>query len=109
MMTDRWMLVIIALFTGTTCWAERRRLEATRAVVGGDGAATWEGGSSAGVSPDHAFEAAAERQRKERERIAKEQAEEDRILAKIASDGMGSLTRAERKALEAATAKRRGG
>ncbi|MGD9691610.1 MAG: site-2 protease family protein [Phycisphaerales bacterium] len=106
LMTDRWMVVIIALFTGTTCWAERKRLEAMRAVVGGEGA--WQEGTSAGVTADRAFEAAAAKQRQERERVVADRAEEDRILAKIASEGMESLTRSERKTLERATAKRRG-
>lgn len=49
-----------------------------------------------------------ERQRRQEEAEARRQEELDRILAKIRRDGMGSLTAAERKALERET-KRRGG
>jgi stage IV sporulation protein FB len=50
-----------------------------------------------------------EKARKQQERENKEREEVDRILAKIATQGMGSLTRSERKTLEAETARKRAG
>ncbi|MFG0329011.1 MAG: site-2 protease family protein [Phycisphaerales bacterium] len=49
------------------------------------------------------------RELKQREREQNEQAEVDRILAKISEVGVDGLTRRERKILERATEKRRGG
>jgi Zn-dependent protease len=48
-----------------------------------------------------------EKIRKQQEKDRKEREEVDRILAKIANQGMGSLTRGERKTLEAETARKR--
>ncbi len=104
-MTDRMLLVAIAAFTGLTCWADRRRLTAEAALTGSGGEGAWGGAVSA---EREERQVAARRRERAHEQAARSQVEEDRILAKIASEGLGSLSRGERKTLERATAKRRG-
>lgn len=109
-------LTMIAVFCGVTCFQERRKLAMVAdeglydlgkasdfgyGPRGGRGA----GGGVAAASapaPDRSFELAAARQRKEREH----QAEVDRILEKIAKEGMGALNRSERKTLQEETDRR---
>lgn len=107
-MTDRILLVAIAAFTGLTCWADRRRLTAEAALTGAGGEPAWGGAARDAVAEREDRQALARRREREHERASRDQAEEDRILAKIASDGMQSLSKSERKTLERATAKRRG-
>ncbi len=97
------MLAGIGLFSGMICWYERRRLRAADEL-----------GDVVRMSLEQAEREAARRergpsrsQRKRQEREQQEQAELDRILAKIASDGMGSLTAGEKKTLKRATERRR--
>lgn len=94
-------LLAIALFGGITCWMEKRRLQ-----MMGDGF------FPVPDAPDHRLERQRERLAKRREKeqaqAAKDQAELDRILAKIASEGMGSLSAREKKWLQSETNKRRG-
>ena len=107
------MLVGIALFGGLTCWFERRRLRAVDELgrVGESG--LWGAGSDdwRGVDAQEDDEPPepSRRELKRREREAIEQAEVDRVLAKIASEGMASLTKRERATLERATKRRRRG
>ncbi|GIK18271.1 MAG: hypothetical protein DYG93_11330 [Leptolyngbya sp. PLA2] len=93
------VLMAIALFGGLVCWFERRRL----ALVAGEES---EFASSLRDEPPEEPSRADERRR---QREAEEQAEVDRILAKISEQGMDSLTRAERKALQRATERKRTG
>jgi stage IV sporulation protein FB len=107
MTTNASHLTAVALFGGITCWIERRRLVMTDPI---GGAYDFERGLSAQTREDERTKErrakAAEQKRKEQE---KEQAELDRILAKIAGSGMDSLTGAEKKWLARATERRRGG
>jgi stage IV sporulation protein FB len=100
------LLMGLALFGGITCWLEKRRLAMMDPVVG---AYDFERGYQSLPREDETAKErkakAAERRRKEQE---KEQAELDRILAKIAGSGMNSLTGAEKKWLQRATERRRG-
>lgn len=95
------LLFAIAVFAGFTCYQEKRRLE-------------FETDSFA----DPRFEAVAERQtraaRREMDRAARRRREEavlqeevDRILAKIAANGIQSLTGKEKRVLRDATEKQR--
>ncbi len=118
------MLFAVAVFAGITCFAEKRRLammedagplegyDFSRGyggmpnVAGGGGreGAGEGGGWRASSAQDRAFAAAAKRQ--EADRLI--QVEVDRILEKIAREGMGSLTRKERATLKDATERKRG-
>lgn len=112
-------LLGIAIFAGFTCYNERRKAEFLDhgAVPGGydfsRGYAGLSGGRTggrAGGGRSRADERKYKEALKRQQREQKEQAEIDRILAKIAASGMDSLTRAERKTLQRATErKRRGG
>lgn len=100
-------LVAIAVFGVLTCWMERRRLRG-EFELGDPSYAPGSGKFIAVPVEGDEFARLAKKQAKERERAAREQAEVDRILAKIAREGMGSLSRGERKTLEGATKKKRG-
>ncbi len=103
MVTSQTMLMGIAIFAGLVCWIERRRLEAIDELGGPaiDLSAAFEHPDRPGVDePD----ARSERARLRQERV---QRELDRILAKIASSGMDSLTARERRVLRRETARRR--
>lgn len=100
-------LVLLAIFGGGMCYVEKRRLAMADdhpALAGYDFSRGY------GGMPDDEDE---ERQAKAREkRLKKEQedqAELDRILAKIASTGMGSLTKGEKRWLERTSERRRQG
>lgn len=103
---DQPMLFGIALFCGITCFVERRRAMLLDEDFVTGSLAEYGYGPRAAPSraaPDRKFEAAIRRQKREQE----EQAEVDRILAKIAESGMQSLSRLERKTLEEATRRKR--
>lgn len=97
-------LFMVSLFAALTCWSERQRLRFAADPEGpyADLAAASRGDRQAAARLDKA-------QAKRRERQAKEEAEVDRILTKIAQQGMGALTRAERSRLKSATENRRKG
>lgn len=117
--SGHWMLIAVAIFGGLTCWQTLRQVKYTDEVMGfsdaGDpyAASLWgdpdEDGD--GRQPVGAAPGSGGREQKALERDRKNQREEadqiDAILAKIARDGMESLSRAERKLLEQATEKRR--
>lgn len=97
---ESWMLAAIALFGGITCFVTLRRLDFADAVE--------QGLEDPGSARDRrAAERRAEREaeREELRRLAKEreQARLDEILAKIAREGRGSLTWAERRFLRRTT------
>jgi Zn-dependent protease len=103
-------LMAIALFGLFTCWMEKQKL---RMVSDQPALADYD--FSAGYTSlpaedepldDGRTVRARERQRKQEQ---DDQSELDRILAKIASAGMGSLSRAEKRWLERATERRRRG
>ncbi|HYE02171.1 MAG TPA: DUF6576 domain-containing protein [Phycisphaerales bacterium] len=94
----------IAIFAGITCWIQRQNLAfMVGDAADGFGSPGWRGTPS-GPRPDRA----AEQARKAHQAEARHQVEVDRILGKIATQGMGSLTRAEKKTLAAETDRRRG-
>lgn len=101
------MLTAIAIFAGLTCWMERQRVKAIDELTGYvpidpiAGLATGRSGSGRGGGTSVGA-------RKRAERDAKEQAEMDRILEKISREGMGSITRSERKLLDRMSKTRRG-
>lgn len=99
----------VALFGFITCYIEKRRLDmdvSDPALRGYD----FERGYRGLPDPDEVEDESPravrprERQRKQEE---EDQAELDRILAKIRASGMASLTRAEKRWLERATERRR--
>lgn len=99
-------LLGLAIFGGIECFMAKRRLAMVAdhpALAGYDFSRGYQG------LPDEEDDAANEKKRAKRlKQEQEEQQELDRILAKIASTGMGSLTRAEKKWLEQASARRRG-
>lgn len=91
------LLLAIAIFGGITCYMERRHLR----LIG------------QGLFVEHEFSAESasrptkadlRRQRREREHFQRV----EQILDKISREGMGSLTRAERRTLKAETRRKRG-
>lgn len=115
--TQQHMLLAVAIFGGVTCWFERARLRYAPEPEPWTAGASWSGsgGGAAGLGgsidegepdPERAHLAAKLRARQEQ---ARRDAELDRILDKIRRDGMASLTKAEKKWLEADRALRTGG
>lgn len=106
MTTNQVTLMTISLFSGYTCWAERRRIQF--ADAGGD---EMESPYAASLRPDRDVIADAKRRAVEQERFEREEAkhqhELDRILDKISKRGMSALTRSEKKFLEQDTTRRR--
>ncbi len=95
-------LLGIALFAGITCYGEKRRLMMTDDPY----ADVLEQSSNVNArEEERKYKKAMEKQ--EQERAA--QAEVDRILAKIAQSGMGSLTGREKRVLRDATERQRSG
>lgn len=88
------IVVAIAALCLWSCWMERRRVRGDIELASIEGLA----------GSDEALGRAASNEGADREQA--EQAELDRVLAKIAASGMASLTRRERKTLESATKKR---
>ncbi|MBL0868983.1 MAG: hypothetical protein IBJ18_00210 [Phycisphaerales bacterium] len=105
-------LLLIAVFSGFTCFHELQRVQfAERAGVESE---EEESPFAASLRPDRESEdtdAMLERKRKEAQRRQEEeqrhQQELDRILAKISTQGMGALTRSEKRFLEQDTTRRR--
>ncbi len=100
--TERATLVGIAAFGAMVCWTERKRLRAPDEI--GDTAY-----AAALREQTRERDAAAERAARARRDREQEAAEMDRVLAKIAASGMGSLTPKEKRFLEEATARKRAG
>lgn len=100
-------LFAVCVFAGITSFQERARvrmMEDAGALEGYDFSRGY-----AGMPDADADRRAYEKARKQQDRERKEREEVDRILAKIANEGMASLTRSERKTLEAETARKRAG
>lgn len=95
-------LFAIAVFCGITCFHERRKL----AMVAEE---PWaESIAENRAETDRQYKAALRKQQAARADAAAEQAEENRILEKIAQSGLTSLNRKEQAFLKAQTEKRRG-
>lgn len=100
------MLLMIALFGGLYCWQERRRLRAADDLGDVGFEAIYRAQQE--EARERRGPSRREKRRVENERAAQD--ELDRILAKIAASGMGSLSAREKKTLREATEqKRRGG
>ena len=101
-----------ALFAGLTCYAQRRNLEFIEEGVPGGydfsrGHKGMPGGGERERGPSRAEQRKYKEALKRQQQEQQEQAEVDRILAKIAATGMDSLSRAERRVLERATENKR--
>jgi stage IV sporulation protein FB len=96
--SDETLLMGIAIFGGITCYMERQRLRfvSTGGLVEDD---------FAYEPPREPTKADLKREQKEREHFERIEG----ILDKIKRQGMGSLTKAERKTLERETRRQRGG
>ncbi len=111
--TNLWLLAI-AIFGAVTCYMTHKQLQFTEEMMGfTDGSdeyalqlAYGETECEDGAARPNRAERRAAKQRVKEEQEA---AEVDRILQKIASSGMGSLTRNERKLLDRVSARKRGG
>lgn len=102
LLVERSMLVLIAVFGAAACWTELRRVRGEADLVSGDLPST--------PPPDDEPSPGESARDLARQRAAElEQAELDRVLAKIAVQGMSSLTRGERRTLERATRERQKG
>ncbi len=97
---DTVLMLGIAIFCALVCWSERQRLQAPE-TLGGDFDLLDEEEDAA------AREREARRAQRQLEREAREQAEIDQILAKIADSGMESLSPRERRTLKRATNRKR--
>lgn len=100
-------LMGIGLFGGIVCWWERHKLAAAAELGGGiDLSAAYERPDPVPPPP---LEEPSRRELRRRQREAETQDELDRILAKIAEQGLQSLTRQEQRILERETERRRRG
>lgn len=100
LVADESLLVAIAFFAGWSCWVERKRLRSEWELASADH-------SLSGPAVPEMEHPEDDREEARRASEAAEQAELDRILEKISTMGMASLSRGERKSLERATKKRR--
>jgi len=98
------LLLGLALFGGLMCYTELQRLK-----FEADGDDSVFAVSLAMTDEEDEPTRAEKRASKEAAVVASEQAEIDRILAKISSGGVESLSRAERRTLDRASKKGRGG
>ncbi|MCA9293057.1 MAG: hypothetical protein KDA20_04505 [Phycisphaerales bacterium] len=101
------MLMAIAIFAGLTCWMERQRVKAIDELTGFVPSDPIAGLATGRTGYGHGSGGASPAARKREAREAKDQEEMDRILDKISREGMGSITRAERKLLDRMSKTRR--
>lgn len=104
--SNQMLLLAIAAFGGITCYMERQRLRF--AELGGLPLETDVFTPSREAEPEGRA-GPSKREVRRRQREAEEQAEIDRILAKISATGMGSLTGKEKRALRRASERARQG
>lgn len=103
--TSQFMLVGVAVFGFITCWITHKQLQFTDEVM-------YDTGYSAGnteAQPAGPSKRDLKRLAREREQAAKDEAELDRLLKKIAERGMGSLSRSEQKWLRTQSKRKRAG
>lgn len=103
LVANQTLLLGIAVFAGVTCFLERRTLRAADDLT-----SPW-AESAQWREEDEKPRGPSKKELKQRERERVDQEELDRVLAKIADEGMDSLSRAERRTLERATKKRQEG
>jgi stage IV sporulation protein FB len=107
-----WVLAGVALFGASVCWTERiiqKHAPEEDAILGGYNFDRGYRGMPGAAEDEKAAERRAKEAQKRRQQEQEEQAELDRILAKIARDGMGSLSAPEKRWLQRATERRRRG
>lgn len=103
MLGQNTMLMALAMFGGISCWMERQRNRMEGEFAGAAGGLDL---SAAYASSEEDPGPTKRQQRAEGKARAKaeaERAEIDRILQKISTEGMGALTKAERRTLERAS------
>lgn len=96
MLTNQSMLLVIGLFGGFTCWAEKQRL---RMGSGTEFGPSWRGEPIRAERPARP----SKRHLREQAREAAARAEVDRILDKIRAEGIAGLSKAEKRTLERAS------
>jgi hypothetical protein len=111
MFISAWVLTSLAIFGGLTCYVELKQQQALSRESGVP-ATEYDfdrgyRGMPGADEEDRAHQRRVRAEQKRRQQEAEEQAELDRILAKIAHDGMASLTTSEKRWLERATERRR--
>ncbi len=99
------LLLALAVFGGVTCYLERRKLKIEGGEPWSQAGDGWLRAGDDGEAAERAEEREAARREREALRRAQEQAEVDRILAKISASGMDSLTAKERRTLKRASGK----
>lgn len=100
------MFICIALFGGATCWMERKRARGESEIAMSSLSSGSMRGSDDpyGIDDDELFDPGPTRREMKRLEAQRQQQEEvDRILDKIAREGMAALTAKEKKTLERAT------
>jgi stage IV sporulation protein FB len=108
--TPSWIYFGLGLFGASVCWMEwkvQKYAPEEDPILGGYNFDRGYRGMPGADDDDRAREKKAKEVAKRREQEQEEQAELDRILAKIAHSGMGSLTASEKRWLERATERRR--
>jgi len=100
LVSERTLLFGVAVFGVLMSWAERQRLRQVDEVVGEAWRASLRDDSSQRAEPPQS-------EIRKAERAADRQAELDRVLGKIAREGMQSLTRKERRVLRMETEARK--
>lgn len=103
--TNEMIFFAIAIFGGVTCWMEKRRLEFDSAGGVLDGYDFSRGYQ--GMPDDEPVPSPGRAQRRKAHKRQLDQAELDRILDKIAKEGMGKLTKRERRFLERESTRRK--
>jgi stage IV sporulation protein FB len=98
------LFICIALFGGTTCWIERKRARGESDLAMGSLATGERRPAGADLDDEELFDPGPTRRAMKRmEAEQREREEVDRILERIAREGMDALSARERKALERAT------
>jgi stage IV sporulation protein FB len=108
--TSHWMLIGIACFGGITCWLTHKQLEFTQDMLGFEDDTYAQSLMLGDAEEDAEPEPAVSKREAKKQAEAEElEAEVDRLLAKIAAQGMDSLTGREKKLLKQASDRRRQG
>ncbi len=101
------MLLMIAAFGGITCYVTNRQLAYTESVLGFESEGVdYSASLGAGSEPDQREAKPSRRERRAEQRMQREKAElqrVDRILQKIATSGLESLSTGEKRLLKRAT------
>jgi stage IV sporulation protein FB len=105
-----WVLTGVALFGASVCWTEwqvQKYMPEEDPILGGYNFDRGYGGMPGAAEEERESERRARAREKRVQQEREDQAELDRILAKIAQSGMASLSTSEKRWLERATERRR--